>query len=64
MKALELARRLEELLEDTRLVAIVGGIDEARSHSTRVARAMAASLVDELNAVVRPITGGRKSGVA
>ncbi len=64
VKALELARRLEELLEDTRSVAIVGGIHEARSHSTRMARAMAASLVDELEAIVRPITGGPKFGVA
>lgn len=64
VKALELARRLEELLEDTRSVALVGGIEEARSHSTRMARAMAASLVDELEAIVRPVTGGRKSGIA
>lgn len=65
VKALELARQLEELLEDTRSVALVGqgprGVDEARSHSTRMARAMAASLVDELAAIVRPAP---KSGVA
>lgn len=61
VKALELARQLEELLEDTRSVALVGGIEEVRSHSTRMARAMAASLVDELQAIVRPAP---KSGVA
>ena len=49
-KALDLARRLEELLEDTR--SVVDGA--AATHSTRMARAMAASLVDELEALVRP----------
>ena len=51
-KALDLARRLEELLEDTRSVVEVDGA--AATHSTRMARAMAASLVDELEALVRP----------
>jgi hypothetical protein len=61
-KALELARELEELLEDTRSsVGVVGGSsgprgpEDARAHSTRMARAFAASLVDELAALVRPV---------
>jgi hypothetical protein len=61
-KALELARSIEELLEDTRSVS--GPVDErlhASTHSTRMARAMAASLVDELEVLVRP---ARTSGVA
>jgi hypothetical protein len=53
-KALELARKVEELLEDTRSIASVGAIEDASTHSTRMARAMAASLVDELDALVRP----------
>ena len=56
-KALELARKVEELLEDTRSVASLGlsaPADDPRTHSTRMARAMAASLVDELDALVRP----------
>jgi len=59
-KALELARMVEELLEDTRSIASLGPtsverpVEDARTHSTRMARAMAASLVDELDALVRP----------
>ncbi len=53
-EALELARKIEELLEDTRSVATVAPVDDARTHTTRMARAMAASLVDELDALVRP----------
>ena len=55
-KALELAHRLEELLEDTRSVASVAPrrAEDPSTHSTRMARAMAASLVDELEALVRP----------
>ena len=53
-EALELARRIEELLEDTRSVAGVV-VDDASTHSTRMARAMAASLVDELEVLVRPV---------
>jgi len=53
VKALDLAHRLEELLEDTRSVASVGPSSH-ETHSTRMARAMAASLVDELEALVRP----------
>lgn len=53
-QALELARRIEELLEETRSVA--GSLDHATpsTHSTRMARAMAASLVDELEVLARP----------
>ena len=57
VKALDLAHRLEELLEDTRSVASMASPERAedpRTHSTRMARAMAASLVDELEALVRP----------
>jgi hypothetical protein len=57
--ALELARQIEELLEDTR--SVVGSVEDPRAHSTRMARAMAASLVDELEVLARP---ARKSGVA
>jgi len=57
VKALELARKVEELLEDTRSLASLGvsaPAEDPRTHSTRMARAMAASLVDELDALVRP----------
>lgn len=55
--ALELARKIEELLEDTRsLMPPPPGpqVHDPRAHSTRMARAMAASLVDELEALVAP----------
>ena len=58
-KALELARQLEELLEDTRSIAVIPEAHEAHARSTRMARAMAAGLVDELEALVRPL---RKTG--
>lgn len=52
LRALRLAREVEELLEDTS--SVVGGYDApSGTHSTRIARAMAASLVDELEALVR-----------
>ena len=60
-KALELARQLEELLEDTRSTAGIPSsgedprAEDPRAHSTRMARAFAASLVDELAALVRPV---------
>lgn len=50
-RALELAREIEALLEDTRSVA-APAVDE-RTHSTRMARAIAASLVDELGVLAR-----------
>ena len=51
-RALRLAREVEELLEETSSVA--PGYDSASgAHSTRIVRAMAASLVDELQAIVR-----------
>ena len=59
-KALDLARELEELLEDTRSVSppslsgAAPSVEDARAHSTRMARAFAASLVDELASLVRP----------
>lgn len=59
VKALELARRVEELLEETRSSAVLAA--DPCAHSTRMARAMAASLVDELQVLVRP---ARTTGVA
>lgn len=57
-QALELSRRIELLLE---AVPESGPGMAARAHSTRMARAMAASLVDELEALVR---GRRRGDVA
>jgi hypothetical protein len=57
-RALGLARQLEELLEET---SSGSGRDLRGVHSTRIVRAMAASLVDELEAIVR---GTRKSGMS
>jgi hypothetical protein len=57
-RALHLARELEDLLEDT---SSRPGRDLRGAHSTRIVRAMAASLVDELEAIVR---GTRKSGMS
>ena len=57
-RALDLARQIEELLEDTRSIpvgaAAAARAEDPSTHSTRMARAMAASLVDELDALVRP----------
>ena len=59
-RALRLAREVEAILEEAPSVAV--GRDAANgAHSTRIVRAMAASLVDELHALVR---GTRKSGTA
>lgn len=64
-RALRLAREVEELLEES---PSESAPDSARAaHSTRIARAMAASLVDELEALVRSARASatvRKSGVA
>jgi hypothetical protein len=57
-RALRLARQVEELLEHAPSVV---DVDPNRAHSTRMARAMAASLVDELEAIVK---GSPKSGIA
>lgn len=57
-RALVLARQVEELLDDTSSCA---DRDARGAHSTRIVRAMAASLVDELEALVR---GTRKSGAS
>ena len=57
-RALELAREVEELLEGA---SSPPTIRDPGAHSTRIVRAMAASLVDELEALVR---GKRRSGVA
>ncbi|MBS2019446.1 MAG: hypothetical protein JST00_41675 [Deltaproteobacteria bacterium] len=58
-KALELAREIEELLEDTRSLAGAG--PDERASSTRIARAIAVSLVDELEGLTR---GARKTGAS
>jgi hypothetical protein len=58
-RALSVARELESLLEKT---AVAGAARELRgANATRIVRAMAASLVDELEALVR---GTRKNGVS
>jgi uncharacterized alpha-E superfamily protein len=54
-RALRLAHEIEELLGRRSTVS-----DAQCAHSTRIARAMSASLIDELEALVR---GARKSGV-
>lgn len=56
-RALRLAREVEDLLEETsssRSAQLTG------AHSTRIVRAMSASLVDELEAIVR---GTRKAAL-
>ncbi|MBX3215869.1 MAG: hypothetical protein KF850_27770 [Labilithrix sp.] len=51
-RALRLAREVEELLEEASSSA--SGAPRANGvHSTRIVRAMAASLVDELDLIVR-----------
>lgn len=67
-RALRLAREVEELLAES---PASDAPDSARTaHSTRIARAMAASLVDELEAIVRSarqsasLPVARKSGSA
>lgn len=59
-RALRLAREIEELLE--RAPASEGADSSRAAHSTRMAKAMAASLVDELSALVRSVP--RKTGSA
>lgn len=58
-RALELSRQIELLLES--IPESTTGAGLARAQSTRMARAMAASLVDELEGLVR---GRHRSGVA
>ena len=61
-RALRLAREIEGLLEEA---PASEGVESSRAaHSTRMARAMAASLVDELQALVRSTTARRKAGNA
>jgi hypothetical protein len=57
-RALRLAQLIEELLENA---PSSPSPDARRDHSTRIARAMAASLVDELEGLVR---GARKTDIA
>jgi hypothetical protein len=53
-RALELMRQVEDLLESAPTASRDGArMASAGTHSTRIARAMAASLVDELEALVR-----------
>jgi hypothetical protein len=54
-RALRLAREVENLLEQA------PSTPTGHAHGARIAHAMAASLVDELQALVR---GQRKSGIA
>ncbi len=54
-KALELARRLEDLLERARAASSATTGGAASPRSTRIACAMAAGLVDELEAINRPL---------
>lgn len=68
-RALRLAREVEELLDASSASEAVP--DSSRAvHSSRIARAMAASLVDELEAIVRSartsasIPAARKSGTS
>ncbi len=64
-RALRLAREIEELLEDTRSIVPAALTAEAqpqlRGTSSRMARAVAASLVDELEGLVRST---QKAGAA
>lgn len=53
VRALRLAREVEALLADGSSPDSSAAPDSARAHSTRIARAMAASLVDELELLVR-----------
>jgi hypothetical protein len=55
VRALRLAREVEDLLEQA------PSTPTAHAHSSRIAHAMAASLVDELEGLSR---GRKKSGVA
>jgi hypothetical protein len=57
-RALQMARQLEDLLEET---SAGSGRDLRGASATRIVRAMAASLVDELEAITR---GTRKSGLS
>ena len=57
-RALRLAREVEDLLEETSSSKAPDPSNSARS--TRIVRAMAASLADELDAIVR---GSRKSAI-
>jgi len=58
-RALSLAHEIEELLEDAPGARSPRGLPEL--HAARIVRAMAASLVDELEALVR---GSRKTGLS
>ncbi len=60
-RALRLARELEDLLEEAPSSPGVDLVTHS-AHSTRIARAMAAGLVDELQVLVR--AAKTKSGVA
>lgn len=62
-RALSVARELESLLEKTASGGASGGMarDFRGANATRIVRAMAMSLVDELESLVR---GTRKNGVS
>ena len=59
VRALRLVREVEELLGES--VGASAGAHEVATHSTRIARAMAAGLADELQVLLR---GTRRSGLA
>jgi len=61
-RALRLAREVEELLAES--PASSNAPNSSRAHSLRMARAMAASLVDELEALAPRSAAARKSGTA
>lgn len=65
--ALRLARQIEELLESTPSLANPSAVDRS-PHQIRMARAMAASLVDELEGIVAAKRGGppssKRAGIA
>lgn len=64
-RALRLAREIEELLEEA--PSSEGAESSRATHSARMARAMAASLIDELEALVRAratASAPRKAGTA
>jgi sugar phosphate isomerase/epimerase len=52
-RALRLAREVEELLSRPSLAVAADPVSTRAAHSSRIARAMAASLVDELEALAR-----------
>ena len=63
-RALRLAREVEELLAKPSLGVAADPASSRAAHSSRIARAMAASLADELEALARSLPASRKNGSA